>query len=224
MICSFVLLISQWGATTSTLPQEALGIPIVQQQTDYSCGAAALLAVLKYWQVFDGKESDLYKDLDTRPDYGTDPIKLADVAKNRFGLEAKYKNGSNILLDALLKALGEHYTMILDFQAWGAKKPTLETNQLTHFANNWLNYWQNYWKDTWADGHYAVLLAMDNANAYLMDPVLSDAYVYVPLDELLERWHDVENQDIRVEHQVVFIRGNSPLQSGPVTRQLVRLE
>src|SRR4051812_48617178 len=49
------------------LPPGALGVPVVEQATDYSCGPATLMAVLRYWQRPVACEQDLYPALHTTP-------------------------------------------------------------------------------------------------------------------------------------------------------------
>ena len=43
-------------AASPRLPQDALPIPLVRQQSDHSCGPAVLVAVLRYFQVWDGRK------------------------------------------------------------------------------------------------------------------------------------------------------------------------
>ena len=97
------------------LPANALPVPIVPQATDYSCGAAAVLSVLYYWQLHSGGESTLYADLGTTPKDGTHPKKMIEVAR-KLGLRAEMKE--NLTLADLRAILARGETAILDFQAW----------------------------------------------------------------------------------------------------------
>jgi predicted double-glycine peptidase len=156
------------------LPSNVLHVPIHRQEADYSCGPAALLSVMRYWRAFDGAERDLYDLLETTPRDGTEPVKIAETAA-AFGLTVEMRTG--MTTDDLRAQLARGKTVILDIQAWrtgsSARMP---------------------WEDVWEDGHYAVLIGMDAKYAYFMDPVLSDTYAYMPLDELPRRWHDYENR------------------------------
>jgi ABC-type bacteriocin/lantibiotic exporter with double-glycine peptidase domain len=86
------------------------------------------------------------------------------------------------------------------------------------------------WRDNWNDGHYVVLVALDAEYAYFMDPSTSSAYTYLPLPELIERWHDLnpvrrdprEHRDIQLG---VIIGGSGRRAPGkPATRRLLRLD
>lgn len=172
------------------LPERSLPLPLVSQETDYSCGAAALLSVLKYWRAFDGGEKALYGVLRTTPADGTDPRKLAEGAR-AFGLTARWRE--NLGLADLRAALARGDTAILDIQAWpdaGAVKVS--------------------WREDWDDGHYVVLIAMDADYAYFMDPSSDGKYAYIALPELSDRWHDVETRGGRARryvHFAVFVHG-----------------
>lgn len=180
------------------LPAGFLAVPLARQETDYSCGPAALLSALKYWQVFGGREKDLYPLLDTTPKDGTESPKLVAGAR-RFGLDAALKK--NLALADLRAALARGATAILQIQAW----PDAKTKSLP-------------WARRWEDGHYVVLIAMDEHFAYVMDPSLDRAYGYLPLPELVERWHDYEDRHgFRqvYDHAAVFLSGRTPVKALP---------
>ncbi|MFO0578511.1 MAG: cysteine peptidase family C39 domain-containing protein [Polyangia bacterium] len=213
-------------ATTTTtmadpaprLPPDAVAIPIVAQQTDYSCGPAALASILRHHRVWKGRERELYTLLRTHPEHGTLPEDLAAGAR-RFGLQAAVER--NMTLERLRALLGERKLVILDVQAWPDDGRPLA------------------WSERWDDGHYVVLIGMDERFGFLMDPSVEGAFAYVPLDELVARWHDVnrrtavEELDIRLG--VVIWReapADRPATGGAVSartgsvppRRLVRLE
>ena len=156
------------------LPTDYLKVPYIYQATDYSCGAAALMSILYYWGVYDGKETDLYKDLNTTTE-GTHPQSLTQLARS-IGLQSRIQVYTS--LDELQTALVNGETVILDIQAWpdGAEVGLP-------------------WPLVWESGHYVVLVAMDDHYAYFMDPSLLNAYGYIPLTELVERWHDYETSE-----------------------------
>ncbi len=158
-------------AAAPRLPQDALPIPLVRQTSDYSCGPAALVAVLRYFQVWDGPEAHLYRLLGTSTDQGTLPEAIA-IGARRFGLQASVEQP--MTLTQLQSAVRAGKPVILELQAWRDPKGRRDT---------WLNNWD--------DGHYVVLTGMDHQFAYFMDPSTDNAYTYLPLQELLSRWHDV---------------------------------
>src|SRR5690349_7277730 len=93
----------------STLPKQALRVPAVAQTTNFSCGAASLAAVLRYWHVWDGQERDLWLALHTTPKDGTEPQPIADVAR-AHGLLAAYRR--DVPIDDLRTALARGDTVI----------------------------------------------------------------------------------------------------------------
>lgn len=190
------------------LPEAAFPLPLVTQRTNYSCGAAALLSVLKYWRAFDGVEQDLYGPLGTTRAQGTHPAKITEVAR-KFGLQAQF--GENLKLADLWNALRAGGTVILDLQAWADEEPSSPGE----------------WDALWEDGHYVVLTAMDENYLYAMDPSTEDAYTYVHLEEFMHRWHDYETENGRPRRyfqSAIFIRGNAPPMPTPLpTRRLMRL-
>ena len=191
-------------ASEPKLPQKYLPLPIVRQETNYSCGAASLLSILSYWGVFSGEESELYEPLHTTPENGTEPGKIVEVAAS-FGLQAESKKFTQ--LHELRRALHKGITVILDIQAWR------DASNITP------------WKDDWDNGHYVVLIAMDKTAAYFMDPSAGPAYAYMPIQELLERWHDIEDQNGTVEKYyqlAIFIHGKN--RSHKHSRTLIRIE
>jgi predicted double-glycine peptidase len=148
-----------------------MNVPPVEQETDYSCGAAALLAVLRYYGLDDGaSEEDLYGRLRTTPEEGTAPDDISRVA-NEFGLQANWRTGVG---DADLRAAAEEgVPVILNLQAWDERPDDPESHV--------------------EDGHYVVLVAATDAGVEFMDPSAGD-YETLTLDELDERWHDVEGE------------------------------
>jgi predicted double-glycine peptidase len=170
------------------IPAGALPVAAVQQQTEYSCGPAALLAILRYWQRAGGAcEKDLYAPLDTTAKDGTEPTALERVAR-AHGLEARYRTG--VTVEELRRALAAGQTVIVDLQAWRDRLVP--------------------WSRDWDDGHYVVLVAMDARRAYVMDPSSDTGYSWIALEELDERWHDFELREgkpVRLQHAAVFIGG-----------------
>lgn len=186
-----------------SLPHGYLPVPLVPQATSYSCGAASLMAALEYWNVYDAPETKLFKPLHTTKKDGTEPSPIAEVAR-KYGLRAEIRDGLNLL--DLRDALKDGTTVILDLQAW-ADKPPLD------------------WKSEWEDGHYVVLIALDPNYAYFMDPSSHGAYAYVPLLELLDRWHDYDNRDGQIhrhENLGILIHGANPRAHFPT--DLIRMQ
>ena len=69
---------------------------------------------------------------------------------------------------------------------------------------------------------------MDDVNAYFMDPSTDDAYAYIPIEELMRRWHDYENEgkDGHIRRYVqaaIIYSGTDPIEDAPETRRVLRL-
>jgi len=176
------------------LPENYLPLPIVRQSTSYSCGAASLLSILLYWQIEDIPESELFKSLNTTEE-GTHPKNIVEYANSR-GLKAHMKE--NTTIEELQLALSKGETVILDIQAW------CDTDI--------------DWKNSWENGHYVVLIGLDKMNAFFMDPSIGSAYGYIPIDELMERWHDYEKHEKGVWKNyklAIFISGKSEIKKYP---------
>jgi hypothetical protein len=172
-------------------------VPDVRQSTGYTCGAAALQAVLAYWGTSE-REDRLVARLRSTPEAGTHPLDIVRVARE-FGLTAELREG--LSLADLEAALAAGTTVIVDLQAWreGTDIP---------------------WAETWEDGHYMVLLSLDNEKLYFEDPSLLGAHGFIPRDEFLDRWHDYEGDppldpsDRAYVHMAMFIRGDRPANVG----------
>ena len=194
---------AQAPAAPPRLPAQALPVPLFRQSTGYACGAASLQAVLAYWKAYDGRESALYPILGTTEANGTPPEGLVAGARH-FGLEARLKEGCE--LADLRAALAEGETVILNLQAW-REAPSRALA----------------WKDVWEEGHYVVLVGLDDTHLYAMDPSVTAGYAYLPLAEFVDRWHDYTTAGGRrreYRHLAVFIKGRTPMQAptGPLTR------
>jgi predicted double-glycine peptidase len=178
-------------------------VPDVRQSSDYTCGAAALQAVLAYWGTTE-REDRLAARLNSTPEAGVNPLGIVRVARE-FGLSADLREGLD--LADLEAALASGTTAIVDLQAWRDRTDIP-------------------WSETWEDGHYMVLLGMDAKDLYFEDPSLLGSRGTIPRSEFVDRWHDYEGAppldptDRKYVHAAIFIRGNghSPAPPPPVER------
>jgi predicted double-glycine peptidase len=210
------------------LPADTLPVPIRHQPNGYTCGPTSLAAILSFWQVAEITPSALGHKIGTSHN-GTEPFDVRDGAKG-YGLAAemrgqisedldtatKNKIGElkNATIEDLRKALctGRYATadckpetVILDVQAWGSDEPD--------------------YSEQWDDGHYVVLIGMDDTNVYIMDPDATDtttdkAYAFFPINDpkkgLEARWHDyfgdipsgqtLPSEAQRFSHGAIFIK------------------
>ena len=188
-------------ATSPSLPAPLLAtVPDVRQSTGYSCGAAALQAVLAHWGISE-REDRLMARLHTTPEQGTHPDDIVRGARE-FGLRAELRE--DLGLADLESALAAGSTVIVDLQAWRDGDATA-------------------WTELWDDGHYMVLIGMDGRNLYFEDPSLLGSRGYIARAEFLDRWHDYEGDepldpgDRKYVHAAIFIRGDSPNRPAPFT-------
>lgn len=165
-------------ASTGKAKHDFIDIPRVYQEAGYSCGAAALLAVLRYNGIAIENEQDLYGKLKTTPKQGTAPQEIVRVA-NEYGLQANFR--TDVTLDDITDAANEGVPVLLDIQAW--EEEPEEPDQ--HIE----------------DGHYVVLMGVADDEIHYMDPS-SGEYESMPFDELQQRWHDVDGPN-----GAIFIEG-----------------
>ena len=157
-------------SSITTLPPGLLStIPDVRQSTAYSCGAAALQAVLSYYGV-DKRERALMDMLRTTEKDGTSPENIVRVAKE-LGFQADPRE--KLTFEDLEKAFREGIPVILDIQAWTVAP--LEKHS---------------WASDWEDGHYVILIGIDGEFVYVEDPSLLGTRGIIPRREFLDRWRD----------------------------------
>jgi hypothetical protein len=192
------------------LPTNLVHVPAVKQRTEYSCGAAATLSLLRFWQpeaYARIEEHELFGVLETTPANGTEPEPIVAYLRSVAGLDATYVHG-DVTLAHLERAVDAGHPPIVDLQAWR------DTD--------------HPWPEVWDAGHYAILVGHDAEHLFFMDPsVLTvGAYAYIPKGELNERWHDLAGPDNkRLERMTIFARGTHPrwTPTAPVPTSAVRL-
>ncbi len=142
-------------------------VPGVQQRDDYSCGAAALMAVCSYFGVGPDDLEEYKKKLGTNEENGTNVYRIRDMARE-LGLEADIYHG--MTLDDLRKHLDEGSPVIVSIQAYG--------DSVTYYRDD--------------NGHYVVAIGYDESNFYFEDPVLPGRRGFLSIQEFDRRWHDDE--------------------------------
>jgi predicted double-glycine peptidase len=182
-------------ATKAVSPVLLPGLPDVRQSTVYSCGASALQAVLQYYGI-EAREDALMKECRTTAALGTQPEPMMKAARAR-GLQATLKEG--LTLNALESALWQRIPVICAIQAWAeTDKPGFS------------------WAKAWEDGHYVIVIGIDNKYVYVEDPSLLGSRGTIPRQEFLERWHDYEGKppfdktDRAYRAMGIFIEGPAP--------------
>jgi len=169
-----------------------LPVPLISQARPWSCGAAALMAALVYFGVFDEAESVLDVDLRVNPEDGTRVPSIVSAAR-RFGLTAAAR--ADLTLDDLGRALSRGAVVIAAIQAW-------PTDRIAD------------WRADWEDGHYVVVVGLSDDRVYVMDPSVRTGYAYLSRHDFLNRWHDYDfDGDRRVvwNRLGIVIEGGKPL-------------
>lgn len=197
--------------STDALPMILPSVPDLRQTTDYSCGASALQAVLVYWGI-DSQETALIDQLNSTPEMGTSPENITAVATS-FGLKAK--TVENMSITDLKQYLQKKVPVIIDAQAWNG-----EYDQ----NGNWIDMPPADWSTVWEDGHYMVVIGLDDKNVYLEDPSLIGTRGYIPIDEFVSRWHDYrggtgpDDPIMNTSHLGIIITGSAPAEYPAYTR------
>ena len=168
-----VALVSGGAAWRAAVAPQLVPVPLISQSSPWTCGPAALMAVLVYFGVFDETESVLERELGATPEEGTAVTSLVAVAR-RYGLDADAR--TDLTLEDLDRALARGTVVIVALQAW-ADAPVTD------------------WRSRWEDGHYVVVVGVTAERVYVMDPSVRTGYAYLPRAQFLDRWHDYDRQD-----------------------------
>ena len=186
---------SSINASTSmgTTNLALFSMPDTRQSTEYSCGAAAMQAVLGY-RGRDIGEEDIREMLNTNEVSGTYPDDIIRVAK-ALGLQAEYKE--NMSMADLENYVAEGIPVIVDCQAWRS-----------------VSQYNESWADTWNNGHWLVVIGIDENNVTLEDPYILGDRGIMSREEFLARWHNVRGLDEtdtgKQIHMGIAIRGERP--------------
>jgi len=152
-------------------------LPNTVQAADYTCGAAAVLAICRYYGVGPATEAAVVADMGFGED-GSDPLHVLRAA-TRYGLH--HREYRSMTRRQLERCLDRARPVLLMLQAWPDRAP------LVGFA------------EVWDTGHWVVAIGHDAKGVYFEDPSLADARGFLSHDALAERWHDIEGAD---EHHV----------------------
>jgi predicted double-glycine peptidase len=200
MLISSCIMVIAWGEepamaepSNDTLKTILFSVPDVRQSTNYSCGATAFQAVLNYWGGEDLREGVLLDKLNATLQRGTSPDDIVRVARD-MGFEAELRE--DLTLEDLEASINAAVPVIVMAQAWRDEETS--------------------WADDWEDGHYMVVIGLDEKNIYFEDPSLLGSRGYIPRQEFVERWHDYRyelptyNTTRKYISAGIFIQGEKP--------------
>lgn len=176
------------------LPSETLAVPFERQETAYTCGAASLRAVARYWKAEPGSQVDVARACGTTPANGAEPERMVEFARS---LGLRVTSATGVSLETLQTSLARGIPVILGLQAW------VEPGEAPD--------------EGCKDGHFVVLVALDRDNAYFMDPARAFAlsFMFLPVADLLARWRLTDRTGACVERLAMFFEGTEHLTATP---------
>ncbi len=170
-------------------------IPDVRQNTNFSCGAAALHAVCAYWGVGPDSEYDYMKNLHTDPDFGTLPQEMIKFAQNE-GLKVEARQRMTIIdIKTALDRTPSRPVIVL-IQAYGDPKTYREND----------------------NGHYVVAVGYDDGHIYFEDPILFGIRGELTYKEFDLRWHDDDGFGNIYDHYGIIAWGTDDLYLSHATK------
>ena len=89
------------------------------------------------------------------------------------------------LTDDLKKFVENKIPVIISYQAWTNRKRNIN------------------WQKIESDGHYSVLIGIDDDKVYFSDPSLLNKIGFLSIKELMDRWHDEG-----YERMCIIVMGN----------------
>jgi predicted double-glycine peptidase len=140
----------------------------VRQGASYTCGVASAQAILKYYGI-EKREDQLAEQLGATEADGTSPSQIV-AGFESYGSVATMKE--NTTLDDLRANIRNRIPTMVAIQAWLDTYPSPD------------------WNTNWEDGHWVIVIGLDDKNVYFEDPSLLGTRGWLTQEEFLVRWHD----------------------------------
>jgi ABC-type bacteriocin/lantibiotic exporter with double-glycine peptidase domain len=155
------------------LPKNALHLPDLRQENNYSCGLKVVESIVAYYRIDDEVSiKKLKKDLETCSENGTRVAKILEFFKS-----VKLKTlAREFKIEDLEKFLDSGFPIIIPLQAYAD------------------NFNSDDYAKTMDHGHYVIAIGYDEENIFFEDPS-SYNRVYLPKKDFLKRWHDKDNDE-----------------------------
>lgn len=141
------------------------------------CGPASLKIVLDYYGA-EKTEKELAKLCGAKKDLGTDERRIKRAAES-LGFRVQIKNDSNFK----------------DIEKWLDKKVPVIVNWFTRGS-------QGYSESDVADGHYSVVIGLDDKYIYLQDPEIGKIRK-IGKDDFLTVWFDFRGKYIKANELII---------------------
>jgi predicted double-glycine peptidase len=168
-------------------PAVLLGVPNVRQHTAYACGAAALQAILAYYD-HNVRQDVLMAKLGTNETGGTTYWDIVRVAQE-YGLKPTVV--THMTRNRMIAEINRGIPVLIAIQAW------IDDGNPRDLAG---------WAARTDDGHYLVAIGYDRNRMYFEDPAMF-GIGYIGFDELEARWHDYDQKGNRLDHfAIIFER------------------
>lgn len=146
-----------------------LNVKRVPQSTNYSCGAACAVSILRFYG-YKAKEKSLIKRLKADPEDGIEPKTLVKFFRDK---KFKIKQKHDMSIKDLENFLDKGMPIICAYQDW-SHKPS-ETN----------------YHKSWDHGHYAVVIGYDDSKIWLADPSSLKKKKGLLKEDFYGRWRDI---------------------------------
>lgn len=157
-----------------------LEFPELRQVYNYDCGASSLQSVLVFCGI-DIREDEIMRIAGTTEKDGTFNN---DIKKVLDYFNIQYREDSFTIED-LKSHIDQGFPTIISLQAWSNKE--IES-----------------YENVWDEGHNVVVIGYDEKRFYFEDPSAFKR-TFLTFDELNNRWHDTDIDDIKVNHWGIVI-------------------
>lgn len=158
--------------------ESLLNLPDEIQSTPYSCGAACVVSVARYFGIEPDSEEEAIQQLGSTPADGTHPESIIDVLQDH-GLDVESHEGMS--LDDLRDSIDRGCPVIVPIQAY-TDDCSIEDND---------------------DGHYVVVIGFEDEQVQLMDPV--KGHVEMDCGLLDACWHDEDAEGNVLDHYGISV-------------------
>jgi len=195
ILLTVILIVS--GCCHTHVPKLSNMINIVdtRQATSYTCGVASVQAILNYYGI-DKREDQLTEQFGATEAAGTSPSQII-AGLESYGLAVTMKEHTT--LDDLRANVQNKIPTIVAIQAWLDEYPPHQD-----------------WSKIWEDGHWVIVIGLDDKNVYFEDPSLLGTRGWLTHAEFLARWHDYvgdapccDADDKIVTHLSISVKGTS---------------